>query len=242
MQTVQGPVLHSLRSVESFLEEHADKLGSVVKTGARRRLAATVVDLVSHVTDQSGSVIASEAATRKYRELRRELMRDHMALIARIARANLPPMPVVEPLRMPRGRPTAERLAQLAYGMAKAAEPHASSFVALGLSQDFVQRVIDAADAMLAALTERAKSRGRRGGATRGIKTQLSAGRKIVHILDAFVSTELKNDPVLLREWDLVKRVGKPVGRGAGTTSPADGSSGGHQIGVVEGMAGLTME
>jgi hypothetical protein len=215
MQTVQGPVLQSLRAVQSFLDEHADKLGDVVKTGARRRLDEAIADLTNHLSDQSGGLLESKGATRRHRVLRRSLIRDYMAPIARIAKADLPPTPAIEPLHMPKGRPTAERLAQIAYGMAQAAEPYAASFVSAGLPEDFLKQLTGAADAMLGTLTERTSSKGRRGGATRGLRAKLSAGRKIVHILDAFVSTALTNDPALLRAWNLVKRVPKQTGRAA---------------------------
>jgi len=78
-----------------------------------------------------------------------------------------------------------------------------------------------ATDAMTGAISERTSNRGRRSGATVGIKERLSAGRKIVHILDAFVKSALKDDPSLLRNWSLVKRVPRPTGRGS---APMSGS------------------
>ena len=59
------------------------------------------------------------------------------------------------------------------------------------------------------------------------LKRKLSDGRKIVHILDAFVKSALKDDPALLRNWNLVKRVPRPTGRAAaGPSTGATGSSG----------------
>ena len=46
-----------------------------------------------------------------------------------------------------------------------------------------------------------------RGGATEGIRTRLSEGRKIVAVLDVFVTASLENDPALLANWNIVKRV-----------------------------------
>jgi hypothetical protein len=68
---------------------------------------------------------------------------------------------------------------------------------------------------MTGAISERTSNRGRRSGATVGLKERLSAGRKIVHVLDAFVKSALKDDPSLLRNWNLVKRVPRPTGRAA---------------------------
>jgi hypothetical protein len=172
-----------------------------------------ITELATHASEQTGGHLAAQGATQKQRTLRRALLRDHMAPIARIAKADLPVTPEIEPLRMPDGRPTAERLAALAYGMAEAAKPFTSVFVAAGLHEDFAARLTTAANEMLTALNERTQSRGKRGGATKGLKQKLAAARRIVHVLDAFVQTALKDDPALLAHWNLVKRVQQVTGR-----------------------------
>src|SRR5438045_4462067 len=106
MKTTQGSLLQSLRAVQSFLDENAETLAGVVKSGARQKLTDAVADLSGHVSTQTGSQLAAQGATQKHRSLRRALIRDHMAPIARIASADLPPTPEVEPLKMPKGRPT----------------------------------------------------------------------------------------------------------------------------------------
>ena len=226
MQSVQGNMLQSLRTVQAFLEENAARLTDVVNTGARQRLDNAIAELTVHVSDQTGSALASQGATLKQHTLRRALLRDHMAPISRIARADLPQTPKIEPLKMPRGRPTAEKLSAAAYGMAKAASPFAGVFIAAGLPADFVARLEAAAGALVDSLSDRAQSRGKRSGATKGLKSQLAGGRKIVHILDAFVKSALKDDPALLANWNTVKRVREFTGRTAvtttaGTPSPA---------------------
>jgi hypothetical protein len=220
MQTAQGTMLETLRSVEKFLDDNADKLGDVVKTGARQKLTDAIAALDAHASDQTGGLLASQGATQKKRSLRQALLRDHMAKIARIAAADLPNTPELEPLRMPKGKPTVEKLAALATGMAATAEPYANVFIAAGLPTDFIAQLKAATDAMTSAISERTSSRGRRSGATVGLKTKLSDGRKIVHILDAFVKSALNDDPVLLATWNLVKRVPRPTGRAASNKPP----------------------
>jgi hypothetical protein len=220
MQTAQGTMLESLRSVETFLAAHTDMLGDVVKTGARQKLTEAIAALDLHASDQTGGALASQGATQKKASLRQALLRDHMAKIARIAAADLPNVPELEPLRMPRGKPTVEKLAAAASGMAKTAAPYAEVFISAGLPQDFIAQLTAATDAMTGAISERTSSRGRRSGATVGLKERLSAGRKIVHVLDAFVKSALKDDPSLLRNWNLVKRVPRPTGRAAGAATP----------------------
>jgi hypothetical protein len=48
MQTTQGSVLESLQSVQPFLTDNADKLGGVVKAGARQKLDDAIVELRTH--------------------------------------------------------------------------------------------------------------------------------------------------------------------------------------------------
>jgi hypothetical protein len=220
MQTTQGSMLASLRAVQAFLDQNADPLAAVVKTGARQQLDDAIRVLSAHASDQTGSDLAAQGATRTQRTMREALLRDHMAPISRIARADLPVTPAVESLRMPRGRPTTERLAAAANGMAKAAVPFSPVFVSAGLPQDFVAQLNTATDAMLVALNDRTQNRGRRGGATQGLSEKLSAGRRIVHVLDAFVKSALKDNPSLLANWNMVKRVQKTNGRQPITVVP----------------------
>jgi hypothetical protein len=225
MQTTQGSVLESLQSVQTFLTDNADKLGGVVKTGARQKLDDAIVELTTHAEEQQGSHLAAQGNTQEKRSLELVLRRDHMAPIARIARAELPPTPAVEPLKMPKGRPTVARLAALADGMANAATPFADTFISAGLPPDFIAQLRAATNAMVSAVAERNQNRGKRGGATTGLKEKLGRARRIVHVLDAFVQTALKDDSVLLSSWNIVKRVrrnsNRPANPATSATPPA---------------------
>jgi hypothetical protein len=207
MQTKQGAVLESLRAVDLFLDENADRLGDVVNTGARRTLRDALAEIDTHATDQTASSLSAQGATKQKRMLERRLRRWHMRPIARIARSDLPTTAAVEPLKMPKGRPTAARLAALADGMAQAAAPFADTFIAAGLRPDFIARLHTASSELLAAVTDRTQNRGQQGGATTGLKQQLSSARKLVHVLDAFVEAALADDDSLLASWNLIKRV-----------------------------------
>jgi hypothetical protein len=217
MRTVQGNVLQSLLNVQAFLEENASRLEDVVKSGAKQQLVDAIALLEGHANDQVGSALASQGATKKQQALRTALLRDHMAKISSIAHAEFPRTPEFEPLRMPRGRPSPQKLRAAASGMAQTAHAHAEVFVAAGLPADFIDQLNAAADAMIASLGERSQSRGRRTGATSGLKEKLSAGRKIVKVLDAFVTSALKDDLSLLANWKVVKRVQRVTGRVAPT-------------------------
>ena len=207
MRTTQGSTLQSLRTTDTFLDDNAERLGDVVKTGARQELRDIIADLGGHVSAQDSGTIVSRGATHKQRQLR-ALLRAQMAPVARIARAKLAHTPELAALRMPQGKPTIERLSAAAYGMAKAAEPHASTFTASGLPGDFGTRLTGAADALVKSLSERSTTIARRGGATRDLKAKLTAGRHVVGILDAMIRGALgTGEPGLLASWDIAKRV-----------------------------------
>jgi len=220
MQTTQGSVLESLQAVQTFLTDNADRLAGVVKTGARQKLDEAIAELTTHAEEQQGSHLAAQGNTQEKRNLQLVLRRDHMAPIARIARAELPPTPAVEPLKMPKGRPTVARLAALADGMANAAAPFADTFISAGLPPDFIAQLRAATTAMVAAVAERNQNRGKRGGATTGLKQKLGRARRIVHVLDAFIQTALKDDQVLLSSWNIVKRVRRNTNRPATPAAP----------------------
>lgn len=168
-----------------------------------------------------------EGATKKVRALRRALLRDHMAAIARVARADLPNSLEVQPLKMPRGNTGIEKLAATAYGMAKAAEPFAAVFLLAGLPPDFINRLVMAAAGLIQAGKDRTRSRGRPGGATRALATRLSAARKIVHVIDALVQSAAVDDAVLLADWNIIKRA-RRTPRGAVDDRAQSPASGGH--------------
>ena len=220
MQTKQSTMLQSLRNVEAFLEEHADKLAGVVSTGARQQLADTIAALADEAKVQAGSKLTGKAATKKQLDLRHALLHDHMEPIARIAKAKLPHTADFSQLKLPTGKPTAQKLTADAYAMADKAQPHADVFIASGLPKEFAANLTAAANAMMAAIDEKSTSRGNRRGATTGIKARLTAGRQTVHILDSFVKTALKDDPALLANWKISKRVRKSNTSAASAPAP----------------------
>jgi hypothetical protein len=207
MEKYQANLLQSLRAVDEFLASNAHRLDGVVNTGARQKLAETLAALDANATEQAGGTLASQGTTQLTRALRRALVRDHMAPIARMARAELPPMPEAHALRPPRPNWPLARLHAAAHGMAEATAPYRAELVKAGLREDFVEALTAAADAMVQSVTDRAQSRGRVSGATRGLRTSLSSGRKLVAVLDALVARTLADDPALLANWKRVKRV-----------------------------------
>lgn len=243
MENTQGNCLQSLLNVQAFLADHAERFPDVMRAGTRRKLDALVAEVGRLVVEQERSRLVERGLTKRIQVLRRAVLRDHMTPIARIARAELLEMPVVEPLRLPKARVTSPQLAAAAKGMAEAAAPHAGVFVSAGLSHDFVRELEAAADVLLGALSDRAQRRGSRRGATDGLRNGLSAGRRLVHVLDALVQRALDDDETLLAHWNNVKRVERLPGRrhGAASTTPTLTASSARRAPDVIGAAVRTL-
>jgi hypothetical protein len=223
MQSRQGNMLQSLRAVEDFLAANAATLDGIVNTGTRKKLAQTIAALESTVAEQAGSSVIAKGGTNRYLALRTALIRDHMAPIARIARAELPPTPEMSALRMPRQDWKMERLAAAAHGMARAAEPYTPEFVSAGLRPDFIARLTAAADAMVRSVSDRTQTRGRLTGATKGLATTLASGRRLVDAIDALVTSALADDRAMLANWKRVKRVPRVAVRASKNGTEAGG-------------------
>jgi hypothetical protein len=207
MDNKQGSVLESIRAVQNFLDAHADQLGEMNKTGVRQQLDQVVTQLTGHVTSQKDHSLASLGATRKQRALRRVLIKEHMRPIARIATADLPPTPEVQPLTMPAGHPTAAVLIAAARGMAAAAERFATVFTGAGLPADFVAQLTTATEALEAARDQQTATRSSRAGSTDVLAETLQRGRRIVRVLDSLVSNAVKDNAELLAAWKSAKRI-----------------------------------
>lgn len=230
MESKQGNTLLSLQNVQAYLSENAATLGDVISTETRAALDDSISELSEHAAVQDGHLRTARGTAARQREKRAELIRDHMAPISRIAKLKLENTPALIAFTIPKNRPSAERLAALADGMAKAAEPFADVFVRAGCKPEFIQNLRIAADELLATLHERALSRGIVREATSALHTKLSRARKVLHVIDGFLRSALANDPDRLANWKLVKRVPKPhYGPNARTTTnpvPATGTPG----------------
>jgi hypothetical protein len=212
-------MLRSLRTVEEFLTANAATLDGIVNTGTRKKLANAITELETTVTEQAGTHVIARGGTRRYRALRLVLIRDHMAPIARIARAELPPAPELSALKMPPQNWKVERLAAAARGMGEAARPYTAAFLEAGLQPDFIEQLDAAANALVQSISDRAETRGRLSGATKDLTATLASARKLVNVIDALVTRALVDEPGMLKHWKVMKRVRRM------TTHPEDGTT-----------------
>ena len=220
MRAIQNNMLQSLRAVEQFIDDNAAEISGVVNTGTRQRLTDVIAALETHKSDQAGHGVAVVNLVGQQYELRKQLIREHMAPIARIARADIPQAPKIAGFRMPRGVPGVEKLTADANGMAQAALPYTDLFIGAGLAPDFITQLERASAALVDTRTKRTTTSARRVGATESLKATLTAGRKVVHVLDAFIQVALKDKSGLLSDWNTVKRVQLTGIRGRTASAP----------------------
>jgi hypothetical protein len=214
MQTTQGTVLEMMRGVQGFLDTNAAALGGVVRSGSRHQLDDLVLQLSGHASTQSSSSQTAKAATAQAKALRTALMRDHLQPIAAIAAVDLPANPALQAaFKLPKGRPTPEKLVAFARGVAENAAKYADVFIAALMPDDFIAQLNAAADALLATVTDRKQSSQKRGTATSGLKRQVSDANRVLSVIDKAVKSALKDNPALLDGWNQIKKVRKTAGR-----------------------------
>ncbi|MDB4899741.1 MAG: hypothetical protein JWN53_1549 [Gemmatimonadetes bacterium] len=207
MQAKQNNKLETLHHIQAFLVENTARLPRLAGAGILRSFDEAVTEISTLAQTQAGGGVAAQGTTRQHRTLRDALVRDHMAPVATIAAVALPSTPELAPLRLPRSRMSAANLALAAHAMADTAEQHQAVFVAAGLPADFGPQLGAAADAMMESLRHRSQTVSVRRGATTSMNARFLAARKVVSVIDRFVRSDLKDQPVLLASWRSVTQV-----------------------------------
>lgn len=197
MDGIQATQLQSLRAAQQFLDAHCPRIGAINCSGARRRMDALVTQVEQSLTMQEAAMIAGRGETRRYQQLRRALLALHMAPIDAIAHGELASTPEVSAASIPRGNPSAARLAAAARGMAQVVTPHAPIFIEAGLRTDFVARLLAAADAMQASFDTRVRWTRERRIATSSVAQHLRGGRQQLHILGSLLRSNAASATLL---------------------------------------------
>lgn len=206
MRTAQGFTLATLRAVDAFIDANAGALPSTAASGKRQLLKKRLADIEHFKERQVASSDLARGMTGRIGQLRKQLVRQQMAEIARVARDDLPDTPEMAAFRIPARRISAERVIAAARGMAEAARHHAGVFTAAGLSPSFIDELSATIDALQSALDRRRQHSADGGGATRNLKDVLVAARRTMDVLDMLVRRDLRDNPTLLEKWISVKR------------------------------------
>lgn len=217
MKLREGNMISSVQNVNSFLIDNAAEIGDAVNDGTKKAVLESLTELSDQVAMQDSHIRAAAGSLNRQRVSRTQLVRDHMAPIARIAILRLPEVPELVKLTLPRKRSTLQQLAGQADGMADAAARYADVFITNGRKPDFVAQLKASAADMRSAHTERALSRRKVKQATTDLGEKLSRSRKVVAMIDSVLQSALAEKPGLLAAWNMTKRV--QITRGSSKTA-----------------------
>ena len=198
-----------LRRVQQFLDAFAAKLVAVNATAARKELDTLVQEMAANESAQATSTLNAKSQTAIQAVLRRDLVNNHMRLIATIAAAHLHDVPGFKALQLPSNDVKVALLVQDATAMAEAARAYQQVFVDNGRPADFADALLAAAAAVRASIDARAQSVASKAVARDGLKTTATRAHLIIRLLDAQVKSVLADDPKTLAGWKSAKRIGK---------------------------------
>jgi hypothetical protein len=207
MHRQQQLALDSLRRVQAYTDIHADVLGALKDTEARKQLDGAVDAALAQVNVQGAAERALAGSATTVKQLVGDLKLNHMGPIAKFARANLRGVPDFNALTdVPHGL-VGHSLVLAARAMATAGAPYVAVLTKAQFPADSVQQLGAAADALNTALDARVASESRRVEATTGIRQELALGREAVAMLEPIVTKKLVGQKGLLAAWRTAKRV-----------------------------------
>jgi hypothetical protein len=207
MKTQQRYAGQSFRRVQLFLDSHADVVGAVSTSDARKQLDAAVTQLDATVEEQGARTRDVRGENSNLRTLTRDLKRRNMTPISKYARSKLAGVPNFEALTPNTSDLSGARLIESARAMAAAAAPYAKLFVAAQFPADFLAQLGTAADAIKKSLDVRSQKKLQRSGATKQVGAVIRSGRLAVTSLDALVTRFILGNERLTEEWRVATRI-----------------------------------
>jgi hypothetical protein len=208
MNSYEDRVGQSLRRVEGWFVANPDLVAGNPSLGTQvEALKGVVIRLSDHATAQDTQYAQTLLISKDEIDKRREVLRHRMAPIAQVGRALRGTVPGIGVLTMPKANaPTAEIITAAAV-MSQKAEIYKDVLVENGLPADFIEQLKQASDALKASVDGRGLARASMVAATRGVKSEVALGRRVVAIIDAVVTGLLRSNPTKLAEWEQLKRV-----------------------------------
>jgi hypothetical protein len=208
MNAQQERVFQSFRRVQGWFVANPQYTASRPALATQlEALTGIVQRLTDHaaaqLTQRSNALLDSKDEVEK----RRELVSDHMAPIAKVARALRGVVPGISVLKLPKGNVPTPQVINAATAMAQKAEIYKDTLVESGLPADFLEELQGATAALKASFDARGLARAARVAATRGVESELTLGRRMVTILDAIVTRLIRSQPTKMAEWEQLKRV-----------------------------------
>jgi hypothetical protein len=215
----QKGFLQVLRRMMIWLVAHPKVTALPMVAAFVTALGAAIDELSDAAAQQDGHFRASKGATAESQRLRRELYRDNMRLVARIAKVSIPAVvKVTAALKMPKEDIDVEQLLTSAEALANAAEQNQDALVKQGLAPDAIAQLRSVREQYKAAIDARGHAVAQRTGATERVHAQREHARNLVDALDVLVTRALRDDRATLAEWTQLSRITQK--RGGTQVSP----------------------
>lgn len=225
MHKVQRNKARSLGRVLQFLDKHADELGVVNDTPARRQLDAAVLAVGDAGRQQGTRVRQMRGEATRQRSLERDLRETHLVPMAKFARAHLAQDPGIAALAPTLKNLGGKRLARTAHAMVRSGAPFRDIFVTARYPAGFLEEAAAAADALVESIERRSSHRIERVAATADIAAALASGRMAIAMLDPVVGRLIAGSAGLVAAWKQAKRITAVPGpaRGSSAVEPVTG-------------------
>ena len=207
MRQDQQRELDALHRVLDFLNTRIDILRMLWDSVARKQVEQAVAGIRDHITAQVSADLVLAGQNSRQTALAKELVRKHMAPIARFARAKLRGLPDFSTLRKSGNPARPKALVDHAFAMVKASAPYADAMTAAGFPPDSITQLTAAAEALEQATIKRNNTRVGRVQSTTNIRTMLDIGREGVITLDAVISKQFESDQAILDAWASASRI-----------------------------------
>jgi len=208
MNAYEERVAQSLRRVQGWFAANPELVAGNPSLGKQvEALGGIVIRLTDHATAQDEKQAQTLLISKDEIDKRREVLKHQMAPIAQVGRALRGTVPGIGVLTLPKGNAPTPVIITAAEAMAKKAEIYKDVLVENGLPADFIEQLKQAAAALKASVDGRGLARASMVAATRGVKSEVALGRRVVAILDAVVTGLIRSNPTKLAEWEQLKRV-----------------------------------
>lgn len=192
----------------------------------KQALDGIVARLTGHSSGQLLGGRMSRSETQRQAALRKKLREQHLAPLAKIARASVADVPGVAPaLKAPAPNLSSKRLIDEAKAMRDAAAQFEPLFVEGGRPEDFLARLDDAIATLRESMLIKGRTLGDRVGSRKGLSAEIQRGRKAVDCLDTIVRGAFSDQPDVLERWRVARRIHRlPGGSATATGGTADGN------------------
>ncbi|MDB4913054.1 MAG: hypothetical protein JWM95_698 [Gemmatimonadetes bacterium] len=227
MNVHEQETFSTLTRAQEFIAEKATALGNIPSSTAVTRLNGIVSAANAHEDEKTGGKMTAQMLVQTKAAARRVLVQGHLASIAAAARADLPDTPELAVVRkLPHPNTSVAGVLKRTDEVVKVITPLAQQLIDTGLPSDFIAQLETARHALADSASTHITTLSRKGGATKGIKTQLAAGRRQIRVLDRLIKMQLRgSDQSLLTDWKSRIAAPRRAGTAAKVVTPAPASS-----------------